>query len=250
MNKELEKELEMGGAKKKEISELISIVDKLSEFSKIERSFATKRKFLEEPIADKTFSLPFLPSLFWLPRQIRLLPGWALSLVISFVLVILVGTGSVWAAQESLPGEPLYRVKRLSENIVSSVKPEFKSQMLIRRSEEIKGLIEEKKDFGLLDQTVIEYKKEKREIEHNSSVLLKAERNLEQAQEKAQDEIKEKLKRALESEEREGKSGSSRIRGNSNKGEGGGDDKVDSSGKDSSGSENDFSGGNSGRSED
>ncbi len=172
--KQLTEELKLSGASKKEIRDFNPILNKLSGFSEIERPYSTKRKFLEEP-----------EPIFW-PRII-------FAPAAAFILLILIGTASVFASQSSLPGEPLYSIKRLSENAVSSLKPEFRNEMLVRRSREVRELVEKKKNGGFIKKAVEEYNEEKGKTEHSAITIKESRRNIEKAWEKADDSQRKEL---------------------------------------------------------
>ncbi len=119
------KELKQSGASAKEAEELGLLSKNISNLYRFERSQFTKTSFL----------LHF--------------PGhgeglrYSKWLILSFMAIILMlsaGSYTIVDAQNSLPGDLLYPVKRLTENIVSAVNPSFSGQMLKRRSEEIKAL--------------------------------------------------------------------------------------------------------------
>lgn|SRR3989344_1369681 len=104
------------------------VLDKLSCGKKIERSYEFKKRFVESLIGEKKEKKKFVffPRIF-VPVFITL-------------LLLFLSITSVVKAQKSLPGETLYPVKRLSENIISVIRPEFKEEIQQRREEEIKDL--------------------------------------------------------------------------------------------------------------
>ncbi len=185
--KQLIKELQSQGSLEEEARDLAEIFSKISKASKIERSHIFKKSFLdnlsEKEKADrKTF--------FFLPRVY--VPALALALLL-FILIT-----EVVNAQKSLPGQPLYPIKRLSENIVKTINPSFKDEILRRRSEEIKNLTEQKKDSDLLKKTIDEYKNELKEKEDVNPIRIEESRkNLEEAKDKSSEEGKKEIEKAI-----------------------------------------------------
>lgn len=175
---QLKKELKLSGASREEIRGFYPILENLSNFSKIKRSDSFKKRFYERPSA-----------IFW-PRII-------FAPAIAFALLIIVGAISVFASQNSLPGESLYSLKRLSEDTVSSLKPEFKSEMLVRRSWEVKKLIEKDKDDEIIRKAIEEYGKERKEAGHSAVKIEESKQNLRQAEEKAKKKARESLEEEL-----------------------------------------------------
>jgi len=184
---QLKKELQSQGVLEEEARELMEALNKISKLSKTERSYAFKRSFLEnlskkEKTDRKTF--------FFLPR--------AYVPALAFVLLLFILITEVVNAQKSLPGQPLYPIKRLSENIVKTINPSFKDEILRRRSEEIKNLTEQKKDSNLLKQTVSDYKDELKEKGKLSPVKIQeTKKNLEEAKEKSEKENKKEIEKAI-----------------------------------------------------
>lgn len=190
MNKEFKEELfnqlKETGFLDRELGEFDAVLNKLSSVSKIERSFTVKRKFLEGEIQPVFAGKPFWSKWFFAP-------------VITFALLILISTATVVKAQASFPGELLYPVKRLSENAYVLVNPRFKNEMVIRRSQEVKKLIEENKGPVLLNKTINDYQKEvKDEDDHNQGKIEESRQVLEQAKENASGEDRKDIENALE----------------------------------------------------
>lgn len=103
---------------------------------------------------------------------------------------------SVFASQGSLPGEPLYPVKRLSETVLEQINPEFKDEITVRRSEEVKSLIEKNKDDDAIKKSLEDYQQQSSESENKESIK-KAEDNLRKAQEGASEKSKEEIEKVL-----------------------------------------------------
>lgn len=180
-------ELQSQGALEEEARSLAQVFSKVSKASGIERSSAFKKSFLDklgekEKIDRKTF--------FFSPRVY--VPALAFSLLL-FILIT-----EVVNAQKSLPGQPLYPIKRLSENIVKAVNPGFRDEILRRRSEEVKSLTEQKKDSGLLKKTINQYSDELKEKEKiNPDSAEKTKKNLEEAKENSANEDKKEIENAI-----------------------------------------------------
>ena len=106
--------------------------------------------------------------------------------------------GTIFAAQGSLPGEPLYPVKRISEQVISSVYPKFAENLPVRRTQEIKQLIEQNKDGTLLKNNLEDYTKEITKNKPSSKVIEQSRDNLQQAEEKASGTAKTEIQNVLE----------------------------------------------------
>jgi hypothetical protein len=57
------------------------------------------------------------------------------------VLCIIAGMATVTFSQTSLPGSALYPVKKLSENAIVAVQPEYRATIMMHRADEIKQLV-------------------------------------------------------------------------------------------------------------
>ncbi|MCL6096827.1 MAG: hypothetical protein M1444_04085, partial [Patescibacteria group bacterium] len=175
------KELKDENIPDKEAEELAFLSKNLSNLYNFERSPVFKNKFLNQ---DTSFK-----NKFFLSKQIFA------AAFLSFVLLL--GFTSVVSAQNSLPGQPLYPVKKLSENIFSAINPSFKGEILKRRSEEIKNL-SGKKDGADFHNTVDEYEKELEENKKiNPEKMEESRKNLEEAKENSLDEHKKDLERVI-----------------------------------------------------
>lgn len=182
--KQLADELKTAGASGKEAAGLVLLAQKFSQKLQLERSFALKKKFLE---AEKVA----MPA----PRGFSF--KWLLAPALA-VLILFIGSLALVYAQKSLPGETLYPMKIVSENAASIIKPEFKGEILRRRSEEIKRLIEENKDSYLFQSTIDEYKKGLTETKKiNPKKIEESKRNLEEAKEKSSAEHKKEIERVI-----------------------------------------------------
>ena len=103
---------------------------------------------------------------------------------------------SVFASQGSLPGEPLYPIKRLSETVFEQINPEFKDDIPVRRSEEVKSLIEKNENDDSIKKSLEDYQKQSSESENKDSIR-QAEDNLKKAQEGASEKSKEEIEKVL-----------------------------------------------------
>lgn len=183
---QLIKELKSQNASEEELEGFSDILLKISRTYNIKRSYAHKMYFLENlrksPKEDKIFFVPFrilAPALF-------------------LAILLFVGITTVASAQKSLPGQPLYGVKRISENIISVIDPSFKNEILRRRSEEVKELTNQKKDSGLLKKTINDYKDKLEEKGKLSPVKIKeTKKNLEEAKDKSVEEDKKEIEKAI-----------------------------------------------------
>ncbi len=151
-----------------------------------------------------------------------------------------VAGASVFASQGSLPGESLYPIKRLSETVFEKIKPEFKDEIPVRRSEEVRSLIEKNKNDDAIKRSLEDYQKQSSESE-NKNTIKQAVDNLRKAQEEASEKSKEAIERVL----KEGDVKGEQINKESeNKGSGSKDSEQKSgAGSNSSGESNSHSGG-------
>ncbi|MCL4354775.1 hypothetical protein M1349_04920 [Patescibacteria group bacterium] len=190
IDKEIIEELKMEGASEEELSDFSFLMDRFRVVSKIERSFKHKRTFLE-PIAIEEKS-----------KRFSFFGKWLFVPAIAFLLFILIGGSSVIRAQESVQGEALYPVKILSEKAYSIINPEFKDQIIVRRSQEIKKLTEEKKDQKKVEKTIKDYQKET-ERKHSQEKIKESQENLKSAREHATIENKKEIEKLLLPEKKE-----------------------------------------------
>lgn len=173
--KQLEQELLEQGASGEELSGLMEFKNKITKLSDIRRSDTVKRAFLQKLSQEETRGQIFLPRRLFTPA----------FLVALLMLVLITG---VVSAQNSLPGQPLYPVKILSENIIKTVNPSFKDEILKRRSQEIKTLTEQKNNSGQLNNTINKYEKD---LEENKTInptkIEQSRKNLEDARDNSED---------------------------------------------------------------
>ncbi|MBI2031916.1 MAG: hypothetical protein HYT08_04860 [Candidatus Levybacteria bacterium] len=190
MNKDFEdqliRELETEGITPDEKDELFDVINMVKKTSGINRSENFKKAYLNKLSNQKKEK--FFYSQIYIP-----------ALLFTFLLFILIA-GTV-SAQKSLPGQPLYPVKILSENIIKTVNPSFNNEILKRRSEEIKSLSEQKKDSGLLQKTLDNYSKELETKSTNSVKIEESKKNLEEAKEASVEKNKKKIEEAIEKTE-------------------------------------------------
>lgn len=180
-------ELKDQGAFGEEARDLMGIFNKVSKVSEIERSHAFKKSFLDNLWEkEKTNKKIF----FFMPRV------YVPALALVFLLFILIT--EVVNAQKSLPGQPLYPIKILSENVIKTVNPGFRDEILRRRSEEVKSLTEQKKDSGLLKKTIDQYSDELKEKDKiNPDSAEKTKKNLEDAKENSANADKKEIENAI-----------------------------------------------------
>lgn len=124
-------------------------------------------------------------------------------LVAGVIIVFLASAmfGLIQLAQASLPGEPLYPLKRLYENIIFN-KPEQKKEQAAERVDEIIEAVNRKKDKKTIERSIDEYKKTIEEAKkgvsgHDRDDLRKS---VEEQEERIKKEIKgnAELKKEIE----------------------------------------------------
>src|SRR3972149_2917863 len=136
-NDDLAKELKIRGLSQTEAEELCEVAKNIGQIGRITRSEGVKEQFLVKLLGTRKKESFVWPRLF--------------APAVAFVLILLVlASGSVALAQKSLPGDVLYPIKRLSENIAVSLKPSLEQGIVVRRSQEVKDLVEQKEDPGLV----------------------------------------------------------------------------------------------------
>ncbi len=177
---ELIKELKDQNIPDKEAEELAFLSKNLSNLYNFERNNDSKIRFLQQNLSAKNK---------FISKQIFV------AALLS--LVLLLGFTSVVSAQKSLPGQPLYPVKKLSENILSALSPSFKGEILKRRSEEVKDLSgkDNSKDFY---KAVRDYENELSKTQIiNLEKIDESKKNLQEAQRTTSEENKEILENAI-----------------------------------------------------
>lgn len=194
MDKRIEElmiELKKEGATANEAEELTLFAKNLSNSAKFERSFDLKIKFLNQN-KDSKFRLSGLSR-----------PVFATFLAI----VLFVGFATLVRAQDSLPGQMLYPVKRATEDFLGAVSPSFKTQILIRRSDEIKKLSDpENKNYSNLNNAIKAYENElDKKTDLTTKEMEESVNNLKEATMVATDGSKFKIENILRrTEERQG----------------------------------------------
>lgn len=168
----------------------------LSNLYSFERSDTFKDKFLTR-LPKKTF--------FYVHK--RAFAG------LIFSLILLLGFTSVVSAQKSLPGDLLYPVKIASEKAYSTINPSFKSEILVRRSEEIRDLSNKNSTYNFY-QTIDNYQLELRKNEEAQEKSLPSYKN------QIQNAITETQNRQTEIEKRDVKGESTQNKNSTNSGDG------------------------------
>ncbi|MDO8657424.1 MAG: hypothetical protein Q7K55_01690 [Candidatus Levybacteria bacterium] len=201
---ELLEELKQQGVIEKDAEELLQTAFKLSDLSVIRRSYQFKKSFIER--LQSRHSGPFRIRTFLDSGCASLTRMTFTKIFVAIFAVILffVTFNTVASAQKSLPGDTLYPVKRLSENIVSRVNPGFKDEILLRRSEEIKDLTDKNKDHKLIKDTIDEYKNNlEKDGKLNQTKVEESKKNLEEAKEKSIEENRGEIEKILNRQKRE-----------------------------------------------
>ena len=166
------------GASEKEAEELSFLSKNFANLYGFERSNSIKEEFLGR--RRKTVYISG-----------RLFTGSLFGLILFFLFV------SVVSAQNSLPGNPLYPVKRLSENVISTINPSFKNVMLKRRSEEIRALSDtnNSKEMENIIQSYEKILHDNKKI--NKQSVSESKKNLEEAEKRVSESNKKGLDNAI-----------------------------------------------------
>ena len=186
-NDDLEKELKIRGLSQTEAEELGQVAKSIGQIGRFARSEEVKEQFLVKLLGTKKQELFAWPRLF--------------APAVAFVLILVVlGAGSVVFAQKSLPGDFLYPVKRLSENVAVSLNPELEQEIVVRRSQEVKDLVEQKEDPGLVKDTLDDFSEDSQKAKsegHANGNIEEGVRNLEEAKERSSDDEKKQIEETL-----------------------------------------------------
>lgn len=178
-------ELENEGATKQESEELYYFAKNLSNAINIERNNELKLKFLSN-IQKNSDNRTFIR---------KHLIASVLAIIIMLTSVTLV------SAQNTLPGQPLYPVKRAVENVIGVINPSYKINSLRIRSEEIKG-ISGNNNSPILNKAVDDYEKTLNSAtDINSEKLEESRKNLEEAVKASSEEDRQILEKAIEETE-------------------------------------------------
>ncbi len=179
--KKLKKELKDEGALENEADDLALFSKNLSNLYSFKRSESLKTKFLNQ--STKNFNKNYFSKKIFASAFLSVL--------------LLLGFVSVVSAQKSLPGQRLYPLKIASENIISALDPSFKSEILKRRSEEIKQLSGENNSNNLKN-AVKDYQEE---LDHTKKIspkqIVETKKNLEDAQKNTTQENKKEIENAI-----------------------------------------------------
>jgi len=187
---ELIKELENEGVFAKDREEYTKILNKISMSFEMKRSESFKMSFLSKlSDQDKKKRIFFTAPRIYIPALL-------------FTLLLFILITEVVNAQKSLPGQPLYPIKRLSENIVKTVNPSFQSEILKRRSEEIRNLAQQKNNSELLKKTLNDYENELKNKNNTNSIKIEeSKKNLEDARERTGENSKEEIESVIKKTE-------------------------------------------------
>lgn len=172
-------ELKAEGASEKEAEELFLFSKNMGNLLNIERSDELKNKFLTKIV----------------PQQKIHRKMYYFATI--FSIILLLGFSSVVEAQKSIPGDTLYPVKIASESVVKFIDPSFKSEVLKRRSKEIKDLSGKNKSVEF-HKTVKVFEKE---LSENKDIDVKdieeSRKNLEEAKREYLEEDTEDLEKVI-----------------------------------------------------
>src|SRR5579862_5641500 len=134
MNKKrmLQKELRLAGATPGELPELTDLADQISELGELPNTTNTRP--------------------WW--QRFGLVP------ISAAATGLLLGTLVLALSQTSLPGTPGYPVKRASEQIAVLVDPNYRATVMMRRSQELKQLVNQSAGQGKVLATLAAYQQE------------------------------------------------------------------------------------------
>lgn len=169
------------------------LISGLAMSPKFERSYAFKKQKFEK-LFDRQ-PKPFFP---W--------PKFFVPAFAAILLLLTIGSSVVIASQKSLPGEPLYPVKRAAESVKAKIMPEFKQELVVRRGEEVKQIVEKKEDPQLLQDSLRQVREQAKE-NRNSSKVEESIKKLEEAKKGSSKTEEDEIEKTVE-EIRQSNSGS------------------------------------------
>lgn len=169
----------------------MKIEDRLEKLRKDYVSIHPKHEFSQSGWQDLYARLDTKPKLVFF-----FMPSFARGVVFAalFILILTASTvGLVQASRQSLPGEPLYPVKRISENVSLLIYKDPKSRVE-NRAQEIINLAQEEKDGNRLQKITQEYKKTVLETKEEIQKSGKSKEEFEKILEKQEKQFEEAIK--------------------------------------------------------
>ena len=223
-NDDLAKELKIRGLPQAEVEELDQVAESIGQIGRFSRSEEVKEQFLVKLLGARKKESFAWPRLF--------------APAVAFVLIlILLASGSVVFAQKSLPGDFLYPVKRLSENVAVSLRPELEQEIVVRRSQEVKDLVEQKEDPELVKNTLDDFSEDSQKAKsegHTNGNLEEGVRNLEDARERSSESERKQIDETLKKLEEQKENNEGNVKGtNSGEGQNGNNGSKNNSGNNS-----------------
>jgi len=186
-NDDLEKELKIRGLSQAQAEELGEVAKNIGQIGRFSRSNEVKEQFLVKLLGTGKKESFAWPRLF--------------APAVAFVLILIfLGAGSVVFAQKSLPGDVLYPVKRLSENVAVFLNPQLQQEIVVRRSQEVKDLVEQKEDSELVKNALDDFSEDSQKAKNKGQTdgrLEESVRNLEDARERSSESEKKQIDETL-----------------------------------------------------
>jgi len=208
-----------------QLAPLIQVVDRIRKTShptlSVSAAKAIERRLLKRG-AELRQSTRAKPSLWFLPFSLRPLVTVAATLIVVLALVLAGGGGIVYASTDSLPGSPLYGVKRATEQVQLFLTPtgtkraELHISFAQRRLEElqalaeIKGQVDEEALAAIAEETELALEETEKAPAQDKPALLdklvsltkRQQAVLERVQAEAPEAAQKGLNRALEASQR------------------------------------------------
>jgi len=141
---QLETELRKAGASHDEAAQLAQLGAALHELphpAQIHHSSELKRELARQIIATSNEPKRWMP---WMTA-------------VGFSAALIGGIFVTSVARSSYPGDLTYSLKRASEQITVAVQPAYRDQMMMRRSDEVRHLVETHADSKLVAVTIDSY---------------------------------------------------------------------------------------------
>ncbi|HUD11417.1 MAG TPA: hypothetical protein VMS08_03330 [Candidatus Saccharimonadia bacterium] len=168
-NQDLEKELEQSGATQDEARTLANYAQSLRQLKDSEPKL-------------RPLNVGTLHSHKLRPGRTRML---ATGLTVIGTLVAGIAIAAV--AQTSIPGNFLYPVKRVTENVAVTLQPNYRGVLMMRRAQEVAQLVALHKNPGLVNETLQSYKTDVADYKGNNYADFEyCENSLAQAQSMSQ----------------------------------------------------------------
>lgn len=197
---DLLKELLKENESQKNSQDLLDIAFKVNNLSSIRRSYEFKKSFLRKLQTRHSGGYSLAGRLQNLKKQILFPKIFAISFA---VIILFISFAAIATAQKSIPGDVLYPVKVMSEKVIKKVNPQFKEEVIKRRTEEIKKSTENKQNPQTFNHTIENYKEEiknneKEKDQRVQNAIKESKQDLEELKNKLPENQKKEIEKTIE----------------------------------------------------